>query len=174
MTADDLDPVARLLAERECERLIIDFVRRLDLGEPGSVAELFTPDGIWEWPDGERRIEGRDALRHYFGSRPADRLSRRIMTNILVSLTSATTAAATSYLVTYRVDGYAGGMVPPQLPVNIGHYEDAFAKIDGTWLLARRVTFLPFGRATGRLLPARAVIRTRDVIRAIRVPLHNW
>jgi hypothetical protein len=39
MTADDLDPLDRLLAERACERLIIDFVHRLDLGEPGSVAE---------------------------------------------------------------------------------------------------------------------------------------
>jgi hypothetical protein len=27
---------------------------------------------------------------------------------------------------------------PLQLPVNIGHYEDAFAKVDGKWLLARR------------------------------------
>jgi hypothetical protein len=151
MTADAVNLVDRLLAERACERLIIDFVRRLDLGDPGSVAELFTPDGIWEWPDGERRIEGRDALRRYFGSRPADRLSRRLMTNILVNLTSATTAAATSYLVTYRVDGYSGGMVPPPHPVNIGHYEDALAKVDGEWLLARRVTVLPFGRDTGRL-----------------------
>ena len=45
MTADALSLVDRLLAERACERLIIDFVRRLDLGDPGSVAELFTPDG---------------------------------------------------------------------------------------------------------------------------------
>jgi SnoaL-like domain len=70
MTADALDPLSRLLAERACERLIIDFVHRLDLGEAGSVAELFTADGIWEWPDGDRRIQGRDALRRYFGSRP--------------------------------------------------------------------------------------------------------
>jgi hypothetical protein len=152
MTADALNPVDRLIAERECERLIIDFVRRLDLGEPGSVAELFTPDGTWEWPDGRRRVEGRDALRRYFGSRPADRLSRRMMTNILVTLTSATTAFATSYLASYRVDGYAGGMLPPQLPVNIGHYEDTFSKTDGKWLLTRRVTVLPFGSETRRLL----------------------
>lgn len=175
MTADALDPVNRMTAERECERLIIDFVRRLDLGEPGSVAELFTPDGIWEWPDGDRRVEGRDALRRYFGSRPADRLSRRIMTNILVSLTSATTASATSYLITYRVDGYTGGMLPPQLPVNIGHYEDAFSKIDGKWLLARRVTVLPFGRDTERLLqtwgrhPAGQPIASRNPSRAASI-----
>jgi hypothetical protein len=43
MAADALDPLGRLIAERECERLIIDFVRRLDVGEPDSVAGLFTP-----------------------------------------------------------------------------------------------------------------------------------
>src|ERR1700753_30973 len=98
MPPDGLDPVDRLLAERACERLIIDFVRRLDLGEPSSVAGLFTPDGVWEWPAGDRRVAGREALRHYFGTRPADRLSRRLMTNILVTVTAPGTANATSYL----------------------------------------------------------------------------
>ena len=153
MTPDDLEQLDRLLAERACERLIIDFVRRLDLGEPGSVAELFTPDGVWEWPAGERRVAGREALRHYFGTRPADRLSRRLMTNILVTVTAPDTANAISYLTTYRVDGYAGGMLPPRLPVNVGHYEDTFRKAGGDWLLARRVTFLPFGSETERLPP---------------------
>lgn len=163
MTAEQLD---RLLAERQCERLIIDFVRRLDLGEPSSVADLFTPDGVWEWPGGERRIEGREALRHYFGSRPSDRLSRRMMTNILVTLTSTTTASATSYLATYRVDGYTGGMLPPRLPANIGHYADTCRpKVHRelrpdrastepiTWLHLRSAcapTWLPVTRPTGR------------------------
>lgn len=52
MTGAAMAPVDSLLAERACERLIIDFVRRLDLGEPGSVADLFTADGVWEWPTG--------------------------------------------------------------------------------------------------------------------------
>ena len=51
MAVDALEPRDRLLAERECERLNIDLVRRLDLGEPGSVAELFTPDlNFNAWP----------------------------------------------------------------------------------------------------------------------------
>ncbi|MFE5740371.1 hypothetical protein [Streptomyces celluloflavus] len=37
MSNEALDPIARLLAERACERLINEFVRRLDLGDPGSV-----------------------------------------------------------------------------------------------------------------------------------------
>ncbi|MEU2872238.1 nuclear transport factor 2 family protein [Streptomyces olivoreticuli] len=142
----------RLVAERACERLILEFVRRLDLGEPGSVCELFTPDGVWEWPYDGRRVEGREALRAYFGSRPADRLSRRMCSNILVTVDSPDTAAATTYFATYRVDGYTdGALVPPRLPANIGHYEDTFRKIDGTWLLATRTLVLPFGGPTERL-----------------------
>ncbi len=50
--------VERMPAERACERIIVDFIHRLDLGDPSSVAELFTPDGVWHWPFGDRRIEG--------------------------------------------------------------------------------------------------------------------
>ncbi|MET7762138.1 nuclear transport factor 2 family protein [Streptomyces sp. NPDC005393] len=151
MSTEALDPMERLLAERACERLIVEFVRRLDLGDPGGVADLFTPDGVWEWPHGDRRVEGHEALRNYFGSRPKDRLSRRMATNILVTVNSASAATATSYFATYRVDGYTDGMVPPRLPANVGHYEDTFRKIDDTWFLANRVTLLPFGGETVRL-----------------------
>lgn len=151
MSTETLDRMERLLAERACERLIVEFVRRLDLGDPSSVADLFTPDGVWQWPHGDRRVEGRDALRRYFGSRPKDRLSRRMSTNILVTVDSASEATATSYFATYRIDGYTGGMVPPVLPANVGHYEDTFRKVDGTWLLVSPVTFLPFGGETVQL-----------------------
>ncbi|MFV0137617.1 nuclear transport factor 2 family protein [Streptomyces sp. HMX87] len=148
------DPQERLLAERACERLILEFVRELDLGRPGAVADLFTPDGVWEWPEGNRRIQGRDALRTYFGSRPADRLSRRVCTNILVTVTSPSTAEATTYFTTYRVDGHTGGMVPPRPPVQVGHYEDTFRRVDGEWRLAARLLFLAFAGPTEHVGPA--------------------
>jgi hypothetical protein len=145
-----IDPLERLLAERACERLILDFVHRLDLGEPASVAELFTEDGVWQWPHDGRLVKGRDALRTYFGSRPADRLSRRMMSNVLVTVTSPDVAGAISYFTTYRVDGYEGGVVPAGPPVQIGHYEDTFHRADGTWRLASRTLHLPFGGPTPR------------------------
>lgn len=121
LATEALDPTDRLLAERACERLIIEFVRRLDLGDPGEVAELFVDDGVWEWTEGDRRIQGRDALRSYFAGRPADRLSRRICTNILVTLTSEATATATTYFTTYRVDGHTSGFAPSRIPTQVGH-----------------------------------------------------
>ncbi|WP_461035808.1 nuclear transport factor 2 family protein [Streptomyces mayteni] len=148
-----LSPIDRLLAERACERLILELVHRLDLGEPGSVAELFAPDGVWEWPADGRRFAGRDALRDYFAGRPADRLSRRMSTNLLVTVDSPTTARATSYFATYRVDGYHGGLLPPRAPTNMGHYTDTFRRLDGEWLLAHRTLTLTFGGPTERLAP---------------------
>jgi hypothetical protein len=151
MVTETLDPTDRLLAERACERLILDFVHKLDLGDPGDVADLFTDAGFWEWAEGERRIEGRDALRSYVSGRPADRLSRRICTNVLVTVTSESTATATTYFTTYRVDGHVGGYVPPRAPTQVGHYEDTFLKVEGDWLLSSRSLYLAFAGPTERL-----------------------
>ncbi|MET9062477.1 nuclear transport factor 2 family protein [Streptomyces antibioticus] len=151
MVTEALNPTDRLLAERACERLIVEFVHKLDLGDPGDVADLFTDAGYWEWVEGDRRIEGRDALRSYFAGRPADRLSRRICTNILVTVTSESTATATTYFTTYRVDGHAGGFAPPRAPTQVGHYEDTFLKVEGHWLLSSRSLHLAFAGPTDRL-----------------------
>lgn len=151
MATEELDPTDRLLAERACERLIVEFVHKLDLGDPGGVADLFTDVGLWEWVEGDRRIQGRDALRSYFAGRPADRLSRRICTNILVTVTSEATATATTYFTTYRVDGHTGGFVPPRAPTQVGHYEDTFCKIEGRWLISSRSLYLAFAGPTERL-----------------------
>ena len=146
----DLDPLERLLAERACERLLLEFVRRLDLGDPADVATLFTADGVWEWPAGRRRVEGRAELGRYFGSRPPDRLSRRISTNVLVTVHDRTRAEATSYFTTYRVDGWRGDLQPPPPATQVGHYEDVLRQVDGVWLLAHRTTVLAFGGPTPR------------------------
>ncbi|MEU9747984.1 nuclear transport factor 2 family protein [Streptomyces niveus] len=151
MVADELDPADRLIAERACERLIVEFVHKLDLGDPGDVAALFTDAGFWEWTEGGRRIQGRDALRSYFAGRPVDRLSRRMCANILVTVTSEATATATSYFTTYRVDGHTGGPVPPRAPTQVGHYEDTFLKAEGRWFLSSRSLHLAFAGPTERL-----------------------
>ncbi|WP_420802434.1 nuclear transport factor 2 family protein [Streptomyces taklimakanensis] len=96
-------------------------------------------------------MEGRAALRAYFGSRPADRLSRRPCTNVLVTVETAETARATAYFATYRADGHTGGLVPPGPPVNVGHYEDVLRKTEEGWLIARRTLLPAFGGPTPRL-----------------------
>ncbi|MEU1516928.1 nuclear transport factor 2 family protein [Streptomyces sp. NPDC005811] len=148
-----MDPIAQLHAERACLRLLLDLVVRLDVGEPGSVAELFTEDGVWVWPEGDRLVKGRAALRAHFGSRPADRHARRLMADVRVDVTSPDTATATSYFTTYRT--HTAPPTPPAptpAPVGIGHYEDTLCRTtDGSWLLAARTLRLPCDRPTPRL-----------------------
>jgi SnoaL-like domain len=55
------DPVARLLDERACERLIIDYTHLVDFGEAARIADLFMTDGVWE--AGGLRMDGQDAIR---------------------------------------------------------------------------------------------------------------
>ena len=81
-----MDPVARLLAERACERLMTDYTRFVDFGEASRIADLFTPDGIWE-ADGVR-MAGRDAIRAGFSARQGveRRTSRHVCTNVAVDV----------------------------------------------------------------------------------------
>ena len=37
-----MDPIERLLAERECERLVYAYCHLIDHGEAGEVGDLFT------------------------------------------------------------------------------------------------------------------------------------
>ncbi|MFD6151517.1 nuclear transport factor 2 family protein [Streptomyces sp. NPDC060243] len=145
------DCLRELLARRACERSVLDLVHRLDLGRPASVAELCTPDGVWEWAAGGRRVAGREESAAYFGGRPADRLSRRPATNIRVPVDSPDTAHATSCFVTYRVDGHdPGRLVPPPPPADAGHCEDSFHRVEGAWFLAHRRLHPAFGGPTPR------------------------
>ncbi|MFJ3637980.1 hypothetical protein [Streptomyces sp. NPDC090112] len=83
-----------LLAERACERLVVEFVHRLDLGDPLPPPPTSPPT---------------------------------------------------------RVDGYSEGLVPPQPPVQVSHYEDTFRKVDHAWHLTTRTLFLSFAGPTERL-----------------------
>lgn len=126
----------------------MELVHRLDLGEPADAAELFTPDGEWEWPAGERRVAGREALRACFGGRPTDRLSRRLVTNVRIDVHGPDAARGTSYLTTFRVDGHRGEPLPPGPPVQVGHYGDTFERRDVAWRLAHRTRYLAFAGPT--------------------------
>ncbi|MFJ6988561.1 MULTISPECIES: nuclear transport factor 2 family protein [unclassified Streptomyces] len=118
-----MDPFEQLLAERACQRLLLDLVRRFDHGEPGSVAELFTEDGTWAWPAGNRLVRGRAALRTYFGTHPARPAHARrgtgtstgtgtgtglVMSSVQVEVTSPDTASATSYFTAFLLGGGVG------------------------------------------------------------------
>jgi hypothetical protein len=141
--------IERLLAERACERLIVEYCRRVDFGEAARIADLFTEDGTWEGV--ELFLDGREAIRTWFTERQGleRRVSRHVCTNIGVELTSETEATTLCYLINYRRDRPEGDLSLPvagDIPKFVGECRDAFRRTDDGWRFTSRKVELAFVR----------------------------
>lgn len=146
------DDLQRLLDERACERLIIDYTHRVDFGEATRIADLFTVDGVWR--SDEFSMEGQAAIRAGFERRQgvARRRSRHVCTNIAVTV-EGDVATAVSYLVNYRHDsqtGVAESPAPAGLPKYVGEYHDSFVRTADGWRFSSRFFTIAFLRRAGR------------------------
>jgi SnoaL-like domain len=139
-----MDDLARLLGERACERLLIEYCRLVDFGEAGRLADLFTEDGVWTAD--ELVLDGRDAIRTHFLRRQGvvRRVSRHFLANVAVDLRSADEADGLCYFANYRHDRREGDEslpVPAGLPKYTGEYHDRFVRTADGWRFAHhRVT----------------------------------
>lgn len=143
-----MDELGRLLDERACEALITKYVSFVDFGEASRLAELFTPDGVWEADDVV--LKGQDAIRSHFARREAvvRRVSRHYCTNVIIEVLSPNEANGLAYFLNFRHDRVEGDLtlpVPAGLPKYSGEYHCRFARTPDGWrfeLLHVDVTFL--------------------------------
>jgi hypothetical protein len=146
-----MEDLRRVVAERACERLLYEYVRRVDFGHASTLADLFTEDGIWE-AEG-LVLDGREAIRAHFlkRERVVRRVSRHFITNVQVDMADdGAGAEALAYFFNLRVDRPEGDMTMPveaRLPKYTGEYVSSFVRDDdaGAWRFTRLhvdVTFL--------------------------------
>jgi ketosteroid isomerase-like protein len=144
-----MDDLERLLAERACERLIVEYCRLVDFGEAARIADLFTEDGVWSGVD--LVLDGREEIRAWFVKRQGleRRVSRHICTNVGVDVVSPDEARSVCYLVNYRHDRRDGDdamPVPTEVPKFVGECRDAFRRTDHGWRFTRRHVDVAFVR----------------------------
>ena len=129
-----MDP--SVLEAYRCELLIREIPYRADLGDRGSVADLFLPHGVFSMPGLE--LVGRDAIRDWFvatGS-PTRPLVRHVCTNTTVRFRDPTHAEASTYLTLFR-DPTAPAVPAPLRGVQaVGVYWDELEKVDEEWFFA--------------------------------------
>jgi hypothetical protein len=143
------DELARLLAERACERLIVRYCQLVDFGHAAQIADLFCEDGEWRGVD--LHLQGRDQIRAWFSEREqlTRRVSRHLCTNVGVDLLSDDEAQSLCYMVNYRHDSRDGD---PQLPVTleipkfVGELHDRFRRTSDGWRFQSRTVELSFVR----------------------------
>jgi hypothetical protein len=134
-----MDDVERLLIERDCARLSVDYGRFVDFGQAALAAGLFTEDGICELSAG--RFGGMDEIRAFFEKRQAQAsvVSRHVMTNIAIDVHDADHATGLVYLTFYRVAWDSDTPAPLGLPSYVGSYADEYRRTPEGWRIASRI-----------------------------------
>ncbi|WP_296681026.1 nuclear transport factor 2 family protein [Novosphingobium sp.] len=124
-----MEPLDRLIAERECERLILDYAALNDAARWDDLAALYLPSGRMSRPSSpDVFVEGRQAILAAFQARPP-RASRHICANIKVSIQCSTQASAVSQILLFTS---AEGR-----PL-VGSYNDRFELTSEGWRFAER------------------------------------
>jgi ketosteroid isomerase-like protein len=125
----------RLVAERACERLILDYAAFNDAGDWDAVAALYTRDGRMSRPTApDVFIEGRDAILAAFKGRPP-RTTRHICANIRVTIVSVSRATASSQILLFTA---------ADTPPLVGSYADVFETTAEGWRFVERRGSLDF------------------------------
>lgn len=116
--ADDHEEIRKLLAR---------YCFAIDSRDAEAWADLFTEDGVFDYKMGEPLV-GREALRHFVSTIPADRHHFTMNEIIEVDADNATVRAYA--LVTKES--------PPVISA-VGDYEDTLHRTSGGWRFQRRV-----------------------------------
>jgi hypothetical protein len=141
----DADEMAKLLAQRECERLIIAYARYIDLGEATRVGALFAEDAVWRSLRSESR--GREAIVARFARRERQTRLRslHVCTNISIDVVSPTEAVGVTYYQLFRANAPSDGFPPPLRSLKmLGIYRDRFVRREGAWRFAERLVDVVF------------------------------
>ncbi|MBX9896740.1 MAG: nuclear transport factor 2 family protein [Qipengyuania sp.] len=126
----------RLLAEREIERMIVDYAAASDAGEWGRVAAMYAEEGRMNRPTApDVFVEGRAAILAAFEARPA-RVSRHIVANIQVDV-AGDEASATSQILLFTAAGQ---------PPLVGSYQDRLVRTPEGWRFVERRGSLDFAQ----------------------------
>jgi hypothetical protein len=129
----------RLLIERACTRLVLQFAQANDDWDHDGIADCFTEDGSFARPiDPDNPYRGRETIRAMFRDRPK-RLGRHLMTNIFIHVDSPGTAHGRSYITylsTGDVDQPRPALAEPG--IFVGWFDDEFALTADGWRIAAR------------------------------------
>lgn len=123
-----------------CQQTILRAAAAADAGDAAALANLFTVDAVLERPNAAP-LQGRDAIRLAYAGRPAERITRHLVTNTLVDVISLDKAHASSLVLLWtgsRNDEAGAHGRPADARQLVGEFEDDLVATDEGWRIARR------------------------------------
>ncbi len=138
------DETAALIAERACERLVIDSAAHNDERDWQALSELYTLDAQLVRPSGQV-ISGREAIEASYRAGPVERRTRHVCTNIRVTLNGHHAASATTLVLIYSWTAPAseGSTDVPVIGTPaLGEFADTLVRGPHGWRISQRVAYL--------------------------------
>src|SRR4051794_7574812 len=90
-----MDALQRLLIVEACRDLVLRAAAQADAGDAAALAALFTEGAVLARPNAEP-LQGRAAIRASYAQRPAERITRHLVTNTVVVVESPGASRALS------------------------------------------------------------------------------
>lgn len=135
----------RVAIRAQIEALSTEYYYRIDHGDAESVAELFTPDGVFQ-PGGSPPLVGREAVRAYYARRSKTFITRHVSTNLRLTYVDARHVEAVRVFTHYLGDSAEGAGPYPAIP-SVAEYRETLVRgDDGQWRYASRVAMAIFSR----------------------------
>jgi ketosteroid isomerase-like protein len=132
-----MDTLLRIQIRLALEDLNTGFTHYLDHDRIDELIDLFTEDALYT--HGERRSEGRAAIRSLFERRAAAgvRTSRHLATGLRLEIDGPALARGSSVCLTFAFDG--APPATPATPYLVADFEDSYRLCgDGKWRIAVR------------------------------------
>lgn len=135
-----MDTTERLAIEQACRELVLRAARCVDAHDAAGLARLFAADGVLVRPNAQP-LQGRDAIQAVYAQRPAERITRHLVTNTLVEVESPASARALSYVLLW-----SGSTADPDGPQGrrahgwplVGEFDDRFVLEAEGWRIGHR------------------------------------
>jgi uncharacterized protein (TIGR02246 family) len=141
MDATLMDADERRALQQACSELVLRAAACVDGNDAAGLAQLFAEDAVLVRPNGAA-LHGREAIQAAYAQRPADRITRHLVTNTVVEVESPTRARALSYVLLWTgstADAAGPNGRPAQSRQVVGEFDDRFSFTpDAGWLLQRR------------------------------------
>jgi ketosteroid isomerase-like protein len=130
----------RMLIAQACRETVLRASAAVDANDAAAFAGFFTDTGVLERPNAAP-VSGRDAIREAYAQRPAQRLTRHLVTNTVVDIDGPDSAQARSLVLLWA--GNTNDTVGPQgRPAEgrqvVGEFHDELAHTPQGWRIARR------------------------------------
>ncbi len=139
------DAAEDALIRAQIEALTTEYYYRIDHGNAESVAELFTPDGVFK-PGGSGPYVGREAIRAYYAARSKTIVTRHVSTNLRLTYIDPDHVDGLRVITYFRGDP-AEGPPPYHTTPGLMEYHESFVRgHDGQWRFASRRVELLFMR----------------------------